>query len=424
MRRKSDLATTRGDVWSVEGGRAREGVRMDSTRRQSVSLEYGVVENCAPNETLGLNGYGFTFDACAVRGGRPHMEDRWCAVLDEEKNAFVVAVYDGHGGDAVSAHLSRRLAREVLEEETLARDPPEALRRAFRRVDGEVCEENPGRMNGVYGNPGAGSTAIMALIMPPRVYVANVGDSRATALDDRGRVVFESKDQRPSVPEEKEKIVRDGGFVKRGRDGMVRTGGILAVSRAFGNAGIKYFLSAEPEVSVVDLDAIDSLILCSDGLTDVMDSRAASETMRAVPVGVMSSSPSPIRKRRVANKLVSLARVRQSRDNISVVVLQARKLASIVFPALETPVSDVQLTCGTPPTVRYHPALPNGFFGGQSSERDVHVSLRVEYDGFVRVVIVCAEDAFSGERSDGLSSPMPTVLRDSTQAITPIIHAS
>ena len=377
---------------------------MDSTRRQSVSLEYGVVENCAPNETLGLNGYGFTFDACAVRGGRPHMEDRWCAV---------------------SAHLSRRLAREVLEEETLARDPPEALRRAFRRVDGEVCEENPGRMNGVYGNPGAGSTAIMALIMPPRVYVANVGDSRATALDDRGRVVFESKDQRPSVPEEKEKIVRDGGFVKRGRDGMVRTGGILAVSRAFGNAGIKYFLTAEPEVSMVDLDAIDSLILCSDGLTDVMDSRAASETMRAVPVGAMSSSPSPIRKRRVANKLVSLARVRQSRDNISVVVLQARKLASIVFPALETPASDVQLTCGTPPTVRYNPAPPNGFFGDQSSERDVHVSLRVESDGFVRVVIVCAEeDACTGERSDGLSSPMPTVLRDSTQAITPIIHAS
>ena len=404
--------------------RRAESVDMDASRRRSVSLEYGVVENCAPNETLGLNGFGLTFDACAVRGGRPHMEDRWCAVLDEGKNAFVVAVYDGHGGDAVSAHLSRRLAREVLEEEALASDPPEALRRAFRRVDGEVCEKNPGRMNGLYGNPGAGSTAIMALIMPPKVYVANVGDSRATALDCRGQVVFESKDQRPSVPEEKEKIVRDGGFVKRGRDGLVRTGGILAVSRAFGNAGIKYFLSAEPEVSVVDLDAIEFLILCSDGLTDVMDSRAASETMRAVPMGAMSSSPSPIRKRRVANKLVSLARVRQSRDNISVVALQARKLASIVFPALETPASDVQLTCGTPPTVRYNPAPSNGFFGDQSSERDVKVSLRVESGGFVRVVIACVEETFSEERSDGLSSPMPTVLRESTQAITPIIHAS
>ena len=105
---------------------------------------------------------------------------------------------------------------------------------------------------------------------------------------------------------------------------------------------------------MVDLDAIEFLILCSDGLTDVMDSRAASETMRAVPMGAMSSSPSPM-QRRVANKLVSLARVRQSRDNISVVALQARKLASIVFPALETPASDVQLTCGTPPTVRYNP---------------------------------------------------------------------
>ena len=38
---------------------------MDASRRRSVSLEYGVVENCAPNETLGLNGFGLTFDACA-----------------------------------------------------------------------------------------------------------------------------------------------------------------------------------------------------------------------------------------------------------------------------------------------------------------------------------------------------------------------
>ena len=78
--------------------------------------------------------------------------------------------------------------------------------------------------------------------------------------------------------------------------------------------------------------------------------------MRAAPVGVVASSPSPVRTRRVANSLVTLARVRQSRDNISAVVLQARKLSSITFPSLDTPVSDVQATFGTPETVQYNPA--------------------------------------------------------------------
>ena len=54
-------------------------------------------------------------------------------------------------------------------------------------------------------------------------------------------VVFESKDQRPSVPEEKEKIVRDGGFVKRtrwvGADGR-HTRRLSGID----NAGIKYFI--------------------------------------------------------------------------------------------------------------------------------------------------------------------------------------
>ena len=49
--------------------RRAESVDMDASRRRSVSLDYVVVENCAPNETLGLNGFGLTFDAGAVRGG-------------------------------------------------------------------------------------------------------------------------------------------------------------------------------------------------------------------------------------------------------------------------------------------------------------------------------------------------------------------
>lgn len=392
-------------------------------RRRSASFEFGVVENCAANETFGLNGYDFTFDACAIRGERPHMEDRWCAVLDETKDAFVLGVFDGHGGAAVSAHLSRELAREVLADEALREDPASALKRAFKRVDDVVCAQNPGRMKGMYGNPGPGSTAIVALIMPPVMYVANVGDSRATALDDRGRVTFESVDQRPTLAEEKDRITGYGGFVKRGRDGVLRTGGILAVSRAFGNAGIKRFLSVEPEVTKVDLDSFDSLILCSDGLTDVMGSKLASETMRAAPIGTLAPSPSPVRTRRVANSLVTLARVRQSKDNISAVVLQVRRAASIAFPSLETPAYTAQTVCKTPETVQYDPmhaeVSRDGFEGVLSTSDEERVELELCVDSDLKIT-VRVNTISPRDVADGLCSPPEDALRESTQAITPI----
>ena len=335
---------------------------------------------------------------------------------------MVLAVYDGHGGAAVSTHLSQYLARAVLDDEALTRQPALALKRAFKRIDEDVCKANPGKMRGMYGSPGPGSTAIMALVMPPNMYIANVGDSRATALNARGEVVYESKDQRPNVQEERERIVRDGGFVKRGRDGVLRTGGILAVSRAFGNAGIKQFVSVEPEVSVVHLDDIDSLILCSDGLTDVMGSKLASETMRAAPVGVVSASPSPVRTRRVANSLVTLARVRQSRDNISVVVCQLRKLTgAIQFPAFcETPCSESP-PLGTPETVKYRPdPVPPP----TTSAAVDPVKVMLNFNADKARIMLELKVPQSGENMDGLSSPVPTALRDSVQAITPIIHAS
>jgi len=392
-----------------------------SARRRSASHDasFGVVENCAPHEAIRLRGgYAFAFDACAIRGERPYMEDRWSALFDEGKNALVLAVYDGHGGAAVSAHLSQKLARAVLEEEALTRDPATALKRAFKGVDEEVCKANPGSMRGMYGNPGPGSTAIMAVMMPPKMYVANVGDSHAFALNALGEVIFESKDQRPDVPEERERILKDGGFVKRGRDGVLRTGGILAVSRAFGNDGIKRFVSVEPEVSVIDLEDVDSLILASDGLTDVMGSKLTSETMRATPVGVLSTSPSPVRVRRVANALVTLARVRQSRDNISVVVCQSRKLAEPFLSFCETPRTHSQ-PLGTPETVQYCPE-PSG--AQYEAVNAVKVVLRFT-TGKERVLLelsVTGDD----ELMDGLSSPAPSAMRDSVQAITPIIHVS
>jgi serine/threonine protein phosphatase PrpC len=60
-----------------------------------------------------------------------------------------------------------------------------------------------------------------------------------------------------------------GGFVRHAR-GVLRVQGELAVSRALGNAPLRPFVSAHPDVAAVPLAPEDTvLVLCSDGLTDV-----------------------------------------------------------------------------------------------------------------------------------------------------------
>ena len=136
------------------------------------------------------------------------------------------------------------------------------------------------------------------------------------------------------------------------------------MSRAFGNAGIKQFMKADPEIAEINLSEVSSCILCSDGLTDVVTSTKAaellygSETQRSVPSssndtprngyqgrgnawtskrtrsGVLKppnssqdcgANPDCSTVGTIAKTLTGLAKMRQSTDNISVVTLSIQR---------------------------------------------------------------------------------------------------
>ena len=107
-------------------------------------------------------------------------------------------------------------------------------------------------------------------------------------------------------------------------------------------------------------------------------------------------------------------------------MLQARKLSSITFPSLDTPVSDVQATFGTPETVQYNPASAD-VKDGQDAASRAALDFDANKEGVTVDEKVSAQehdDDAQASDDDGLSSPVPSVMRESTQAITPIIHAS
>lgn len=64
---------------------------------------------------------------------------------------------------------------------------------------------------------GVGCTAVVALLTPTEIYIANAGDSWAVACLKNGTAKELSIDHKPDNPEEKKRIEEAGGFVEENR---------------------------------------------------------------------------------------------------------------------------------------------------------------------------------------------------------------
>mmetsp|Transcript_10405 Transcript_10405/g.43089 ORF Transcript_10405/g.43089 Transcript_10405/m.43089 type:complete len:290 (-) Transcript_10405:3877-4746(-) len=271
------------------------------------------------------------------------MEDRWNVALHKNGNAAVFAVFDGHGGAQVSNYLMENLSRKVFQDRELDSDPVGVLKRSFHECDEDVVAEHDDDSHRKR-YPGPGSTAVVVLILPPKAFVAHVGDSRAIFVNSKGQIVFQTKDQRPDCPLEHSRILRLGGTVRAVR-GVVRASGILAVSRAFGNAGFKHFIKADPEIAEINLSEAAELLYCSETQRSVPSSsndtprngyqgRGNTRSSKRSRSGVLKppnssqdcgANPDCSTVRRIAKTLTGLAKIRQSTDNISVVTLSIQR---------------------------------------------------------------------------------------------------
>ncbi|GJN39234.1 hypothetical protein PR202_gb28339 [Eleusine coracana subsp. coracana] len=158
-------------------------------------------------------------------------------------------------------------------------------------------------------NRDAGSTASTAILVGDRLVVANVGDSRAVICRG-GDAIAVSRDHKPDQSDERQRIEDAGGFVMWA--GTWRVGGVLAVSRAFGDKLLKQYVVANPEIKEEKVDSsLEFLILASDGLWDVVTNEEAVAMVRPI-----------IDSEQAAKKLLQEASQRGSADNITCVVVR------------------------------------------------------------------------------------------------------
>ncbi|CAL9188957.1 unnamed protein product, partial [Musa hybrid cultivar] len=251
------------------------------------------------------------FGLSSMQGWRATMEDAHAAVPDLDNCTSFFGVYDGHGGKVVAKFCAKYLHAEILKcEPQLGGDLSASVQKAFLRMDemmkgqrgwrelavlGDKMDKFTGLIEGLiwsprggyssehldewayeegphsdFSGPTSGSTACVAVIRNNQLIVANAGDSRCV-LSRKGQAISLSTDHKPYLVEEKERIVKAGGFIQAGR-----INGSLNLTRAIGDMEFKQnkFLPAEkqvvtcnPDINIVELcDDDEFLILACDGV--------------------------------------------------------------------------------------------------------------------------------------------------------------
>ncbi|KAL5572426.1 hypothetical protein UlMin_022023 [Ulmus minor] len=263
-------------------------------------------------------------------------------------NAHFFGVYDGHGGCQVANYCQERLHLALVEEIEAAKAGlkcrnfgesweelwKKAFSNCFEKVDAEVGR--PPRGSGSNLQPVApetvGSTAVVAVICPTHIIVANCGDSRAVLCRGKAPVPL-SVDHKPDREDEYERIESAGGKVIRWNGSRVF--GVLAMSRSIGDKYLEPWIIPDPEMIFVPRAKEDEcLILASDGLWDVMTNEEACEIARKRILlwhkkngdtlsGARGEGVDPAAQA-AAEYLSRLAIQKGSKDNITVVVVDLK----------------------------------------------------------------------------------------------------
>lgn len=250
-----------------------------------------------------------------VGRARPHNEDYvdYYVPPDSRQLARKGAIYlvaDGMGGHQAGEVASRGAVELTIGQyySDTTHDVGTSLVRAFRAANQQLYEQAQADPS----KGGMGTTLVAAVIMGRKVYIANVGDSRAYVINARGIT----------------QITEDHSWVEE----QVRAG-LLTPEQARRHPQrnlVTRALGSKPDVQVDlfegELVPGDMLLLCSDGLTGRVQDQEMATTVREY-------SP-----QEAVRLLVALANERGGNDNISVLIVSAQEEAATIKAPVAAPV--------------------------------------------------------------------------------------
>ncbi|KAI9119406.1 hypothetical protein K1719_010081 [Acacia pycnantha] len=234
-------------------------------------------------------------------------------------------VYDGHGGSQVAKFCAERMHEAIVEEwdrdiaqGTEWKERWEAVfASGFEKTDNKIVTD-------AVAPEMVGSTAAVVVLSRCQIITSNCGDSRAVLCRGTQTIPL-TVDQKPDREDELLRIEGGGGRVINWNG--ARVFGVLAMSRAIGDQYLRPWIIPVPEITFTTRSEEDEcLILASDGLWDVMTNAEVGEVARHIlrrrrrSLSMEETPPAQV----VADSLTEIACSRNSKDNISIIVIDLK----------------------------------------------------------------------------------------------------
>lgn len=247
-----------------------------------------------------MNIVNFDSDVCALTDTglvRPHNEDS--NRFERTNNGDLFVVCDGMGGHVGGATASKigvnSICQYVREHECTI--PQQFLVKALEYANGNIFKES--RSNTEL--KGMGTTACVALVRGDKVWYAHVGDSRIYYYNSKSNILYRLTKDHSVV----QALVDQGMITEAEAEHHPEKNKIRK------SLGIKETVEAEPcQMPLIPSDG-DILLICSDGLSGMMDDDDILE--------VLSTTPNV---NEAGKALIELAKAGGGTDNITVQIIK------------------------------------------------------------------------------------------------------
>lgn len=220
-------------------------------------------------------------------------------LVDQDLNLFIVADgMGGHRGGEVASAMAVETVQEIIEEKLQSGAkiyPKDLIKLAFKessqRIYLKSTKDSPELM-------GMGTTMVLGFAHAEKLYIGNVGDSRAYLFKDDH--LWQLTEDHSLVNEQ----IRAGIIDENNPETMV---GRNVITRSVG-------FEQEVVVDIVERDVIpgEVYILCSDGLTGLVSDDKITQICTQYPVPEL------------AYRLVQEAKSSGGDDNVSVIVVRIK----------------------------------------------------------------------------------------------------
>ena len=267
-------------------------------------------------------------------------------------------IYDGHGGSKCADFLRDFLHKIIFSNENFPENIEKCLKNSFLRAENEFLYKIASDKSTGNVLDRSGSCGIILIIVDTKIYIANVGDSRAImSLNNGKEYKIITKDHKPSNEEEKKRIIQGGGEVYQTQtpiNNMISTEneanndinlnnqiligpfrvlpGRLSVSRTIGDIEAKLIqyggnpqvIIPLPDVYVFDLkkNDIDFIVLGCDGIFDQLSNKEILDSGWNI---LSTEDDLNIKCGNFVDFILKASMARKSFDNITCVVIALKE---------------------------------------------------------------------------------------------------